>query len=157
MAAPQGNQFWRARSRHGPALKYSSPDTLWEACEEYFEWVEQNPLQEEKGFAFQGSVTKESFNKMRPMTIGGLCLFLDIDETTWRDWAKNRDDLSPICAKVERVIYGQKFAGAAADLLNPSIIARELGLVEKSERKIEVPEGVVFNLNFSQNSPQSSK
>lgn len=128
-----GNKFWEARSSHGPKPKFTSPDDLWEACVEYFEWVEDNPLWEEKGFAFQGVVTKERFAKMRAMTIGGLCLFLDIDETTWRDWKSSRSDLSPIITRVEQVIRDQKFAGAAADLLNPNIIARDLGLVEKRE------------------------
>ncbi len=128
-----GNRFWEARSSHGPKPKFDNPDDLWEACVEYFEWVEENPLWEEKGFAFQGVVTKERFAKMRAMTIGGLCIFLDIDETTWRDWAKTRPDLSPIISRVENVIRHQKFTGAAADLLNPNIIARDLGLADKQD------------------------
>ena len=33
----------------------------------------------------------------------------------------------------EAVIYRQKFEGAAADMLNQAIIARELGLVDRKE------------------------
>jgi len=128
-----GNRLWEARSSAGPKPKFKDPDQLWAACVEYFEWVEDNPLWEEKGFAFQGVVTKERFVKMRAMTIGGLCLFLDIDETTWRDWKENRSDLSPIITRTEAVIRDQKFGGAAADLLNPNIIARDLGLADKRE------------------------
>ena len=49
---------------------------------------------------------------------------VDIDETTWREWKVSRSDLSPIITRAEAVIYQQKFTGAAADLLNPNIIAR---------------------------------
>src|SRR5699024_4951501 len=70
--------------------------------------------------------------KMRAMTISGLCLFLDIDRSTWYDWA-SRDDYSNIVKRVEEVIYSQKFAGAAADLLNANIIARDLGLADKNQ------------------------
>ncbi|MCP6336015.1 DNA-packaging protein, partial [Klebsiella pneumoniae] len=64
------------------------------------------------------------------MTLSGLFLFLDIDRKTWEAYAKNKD-LLPITTRVEDLIYEQKFSGAAADLLNANIIARELGLVEK--------------------------
>lgn len=128
-----GNRLWEARSSAGPKPRFADPDSLWAACVEYFEWVESNPLLEVKGFAFQGAVTKETFPKMRAMTIGGLCVFLDVDETTWRGWREARPDLLPVITRAEAVIYQQKFAGAAADLLNPNIIARELGLSEKRE------------------------
>ncbi|MGR3524849.1 MAG: DNA-packaging protein [Paracoccaceae bacterium] len=128
-----GNRFWEARSTAGPKPKFEGPEPLWAACLEYFAWVEDNPLLETKGFAFQGVVTKETFPKMRAMTIGGLCLFLDIDVTTWRDWKENRSDLSPVITRAEAVIYQQKFTGAAAEMLNANIIARDLGLADKTE------------------------
>lgn len=60
-------------------------------------------------------------------------MFLDIAEATWQEWRKSRADLSGVMAHVEQVIYQQKFAGAAADLLNPNIIARDLGLADRKE------------------------
>lgn len=132
MAAPKGNQFWKARSSHGRNPKFASPDDLWAACCEYFEWVEANPLKEAKPFAFQGVITMAEVNKMRAMTIGGLCIFLDIDRTTWAEYGK-KDDFSTIVTRVDETIRDQKFTGAAADLLNPNIIARELGLADKSD------------------------
>ena len=118
MAAPKGNQFWKARSSHGRNPIFAMPDELWAACCEYFEWVEANPLYESKPFAYQGEVTIATLPKMRAMTLDGLCTFLDIFGVTTR---------------VERIIRDQKFAGAAADLLNANIIARDLGLADKSE------------------------
>ena len=137
MDARIGNQFWKARSTHGANPKFDGPEPLWEACQEYFEWVEANPMKEEKGFAFQGVVTKETFSKMRAMTQGGLCIFLDITQETWGDWRKNRKDLSEVVTRVNEIIRQQKFAGAAADLLNPNIIARDLGLVDKQDHSSE--------------------
>lgn len=128
-----GNRFWEARSSHGPKPKFDNPDDLWDACVEYFDWVEENPLLEDKLVTFQGMAKHEPVAKMRAMTIGGLCLFLDVDETTWRDWKAFRPDLSPIIARAEVVIYQQKFTGAAADLLNQNIIARDLGLADKQD------------------------
>ena len=135
----KGNRLWETRSSAGPKPKFDGPEPLWAACLEYFEWCENNPLLEYKGFAFQGAVTKEAFPKMRAMTIGGLCIFLDIDVTTWRDWKETRPDLSTVITRTEAIIFEQKFTGAAADLLNPNIIARDLGLADKREHS--GPEG----------------
>lgn len=132
MAPPAGNQFWKARSKHGRNRLFASAELLWEACCEYFQWVEDNPLLEMKPFAYQGVVIQEPVAKMRAMTINGLCLFLDIDETTWRAW-RDVDDFSTVVSKAEKIIYEQKFTGAAADLLNPNIIARDLGLADKKD------------------------
>ena len=133
MAAPKGNQFWRARSSHGAKPKFANPDDLWDACEQYFQWVVDNPLQEEKGFAFQGVVTKETFAKMRAMTLEGLQDFIDVHPSTWAEWRKPDHGLSEIVTRAERIVRRQKFEGAAADLLNPNIIARDLGLADKQE------------------------
>jgi hypothetical protein len=132
LSAPVGNKFWEVRSSHGRAPIFGSPDELWIACVEYFDWVEENPLYEAKAFAYQGDVTIESLPKMRAMTISGLCIFLDISPETWRDY-KSREDFIGITDRVSEIIRTQKFQGAAADLLNPNIIARDLGLAEKSE------------------------
>lgn len=132
MAAPKGNKFWEARSTHGRKPIFKDPDVLWAACVEYFKWSEENPLYEAKAFHSNGLVTTASLPKMRAMTIGGLCNFLDIDETTWADY-RSKKDFSRITARVDAIIRQQKFEGAAADLLNPNIIAREIGLAEKQE------------------------
>jgi hypothetical protein len=131
MPAPKGNKYWEFREKHGREFKYT-PEKLWEEAVMYFEWIEANPLKEEKGFAFQGKVTKESFNKMRPMTISGFCLFADICEKTFANYRDDKDFLQVI-TRIEQIIYTQKFEGAAADLLNPNIIARDLGLTDRHD------------------------
>lgn len=129
---PVGNQFWKARSKHGRDKIFSSPEILLEACKEYFEWVEANPLYEARPFAYQGKVIQEKVAKMRAMTIGGLCIFLDIDRKTWDNYRAD-NDFFPVINQVEEIIRDQKFTGAAADLLNPNIIARDLGLKDGQE------------------------
>lgn len=133
MAAPEGNKFWKNRTKHGRDKLFASSEALWEACCEYFDWVDSNPLIEMKPFAYQGMVTQEPVPKMRAMTIGGLCIFLDINPSTWRDW-RTQDDFSSVITRAEQIIYEQKFAGAAAELLNPNIIARDLGLSDKVQQ-----------------------
>ncbi|MGG2141191.1 DNA-packaging protein [Symbiopectobacterium sp. RP] len=139
MAAPKGNRFWEARSSHGRNPKFDSPEALWSACCEYFEWVEEHPLWEMKAFPYQGEVTQEPIAKMRAMTLTGLCLFLDIAESTWQLY-RAREDFMVLTTRAEKVIYDQKFSGAAADLLNANIIARDLGLKEQSQVEDVTPD-----------------
>lgn len=128
-----GNRFWEARSSAGPKPKFETPEQLWDACLEYFQWVEDNPLHEAKAFSYEGKVTVTAMPKMRAMTINGLCLFLDVSCKQWAEWRDSRPDLGGVITRVESAIYEQKFTGAAADLLNPNIIARDLGLADKRQ------------------------
>lgn len=132
MAAPKGNQFWKARSKHGRDKIFSSSDVLWEACCEYFQWVEDNPLWETKSYMYQGAPVQDQIPKMRAMTKAGMCIFLDIDEDTW-DVYRSREDFFGVTKKAEAIIYSQKFSGAAADMLNANIIARDLGLKDAKD------------------------
>ncbi len=132
MPAPKGNQFWKKRSSHGRNPIFKTPAQLWKACVEYFDWAEANPLLEEKLFHFQGDVQTTTINKMRAMTLDGLTLFLDISDDTWRNY-KDKEDFLEVISKAEKIIKNQKFAGAAADMLNANIIARDLGLKDNHE------------------------
>lgn len=133
-----GNRFWLERSSHGPKPKFATPEELWSACLEYFEWADSHPLQEEKLFHSQGKVVRETAHKMRAMTIDGMLLFIDVSTSAWHEWRTSRPDLVEVMEKAEKVIRSQKFAGAAADLLNPNIIARDLGLTDKIDAKMRL-------------------
>jgi len=129
----QGNEFWKMRSRHGNTPEYDSPEKLKEACEDYFEWVSKAPLYEDKVGFYEGEAVHTAVSKMHAMTIGGLCIFIDVTFKTWTEWRKNRPDLCNVIEWAESVIKQQKFAGAAAGLLNANIIARDLGLTDKTD------------------------
>ena len=134
MAAPEGNQFWKARTKHGRDKVISNHETLWEAACEYFEWVESNPLWEDKIVTANGEPVSKPLFKMRAMTLEGLCRFLGISRNTWSNWREGDDkDFLRVVEQVDDIIRDQKFTGAAAGLLNASIIARDLGLADKQD------------------------
>lgn len=133
MAAPKGNRFWEKRAKHGRDKIFTDPNILWESACEYFEWCEANPLLEHD-FVGKDAIEVDKA-KMRAFTWEGLELFLDIDSL--RHYKTNPDykDFFQVIARIEKVMYSQKFTGAAAGLLNPNIIARDLGLKEKTENE----------------------
>lgn len=128
-----GNRWWEARSSHGPNPKFETADALQDACLQYFDWNEKNPLWKDTLVTFQGFAKHEPIAQMRAMTIGALCMFIGVGHDTWIEWRNSRSDLSKVIKWAESVIYRQKFEGASADLLNANIIARDLGLADKKE------------------------
>lgn len=142
MGAPEGNQFWKLRSKHGRDKLFETPELLWEAACEYFEWCDENPLME---VDFKGKdADRVELPRMRAYTIHGLTRYLDCNSKYFNDFkAANHEGFSDILTRIMEIIYDQKFTGAAAGFLNPNIIARDLGLADKKET-----EKTVKRLNF---------
>lgn len=137
MAATEGNQWWKLRSKHGRDLIFSSPTILWEACVEYFEATDQRKWTR---IEFNGKdATKCEVPTATPYTWTGLYLFLDISHTTWQDYEK-RDDFVAICTRVRHIIYTQKFEGAAVGAFNANIISRDLGLKDSTQTDLNIQE-----------------
>ena len=141
MAAPKGNSYYRERYKSGRNRKVETPDQLMELAFDYFDWVEANPLKEEKAFAFQGDVTKEKVDKMRPFTMDAMCFHIGITYSTYAEWRNSREDLSEVIAIIDKIIRNQKFEGAAANMLNANIISRDLGMVDKQDLNHSNPDG----------------
>jgi hypothetical protein len=154
MAAPKGNKFWKLRSKHGRDKLFATPELLWEAACEYFEWCEQNPFFEDQVQKIKGiigydgekqiygeKIIHEPIKKMRPFTIHALCLYLGCNSDYFTDFEDNNrkksDDLSldfsRVIKRIRDTIYSQKFSGAASGFFNANIIARDLGLHDSHE------------------------
>lgn len=130
-----GNEFWKLRSKHGRDAIFTDVNKLWEAACEYFQWCVDNPLYSTE---FLGKDAEERLvPKTRAFTVVGLCIYLDVNTLYFRDFKESElgktNDFSQIIARIENVIYSQKFTAAAAGLLNANIIARELGLADKQD------------------------
>lgn len=136
MAAPKNNQFWKQRSKHGRDKIFQDPETLWDAACEYFDWCDKNPWHRESA-AKAGDHFGEVVNERtaRPYTLQGLCIFLECDENTIERYCKEvaYKDFWDIANKIRRIIYTQKFEGAAVGAFNASIIARDLGLKDHQD------------------------
>ncbi len=146
MSAPKGNQFWKNVKDPGRPIKFETPKELWDKACEYFQWCDVNPLKEEKLFHYQGDITRGTISKMRAYTLLELSLFVGVSKDYWTQFnEKEHKDFSIIITHIRGIIYTQKFTGAAADLLNPNIIARDLGLVDKRHQEVD---GIKFNAIF---------
>ena len=121
----------------GPIPKYQTEDEIWAKFVEYMQWVEENPLTQ---VDYKGKDAERVVMKyMRPYTKVGFAIFAGFCE--WKSVAEMalRDpSLAQIITRIESIIFAQKFDGAASNLFNSNIIARDLGLVDKKEQEVNV-------------------
>lgn len=130
----QEEQFWQRKAPNsGRAPVFTSPEHMHEEACRVFEWLHNHPLKEQLVFHAKGVITKTTANKMRPFTMKGVCLALGISERGLALYATRSEEYAAVVQWIKDVIYTQKFEGAAAGLLNPTLIARDLGLAEKHE------------------------
>jgi len=118
MAATQGNRWWELRTKHGRDKIFATPEIMWEAACEYFEYCEDNPLmkieQAKKGPGQERDLTEDELialqeakdfgepepkidkytgfvelPTMRPFTLTGLCLYLGVNTHYFNDFEAN--------------------------------------------------------------------
>jgi hypothetical protein len=139
MAAPLGNEFYKMRINTGAPRKFDTPEDLAAAFNSYFEYIEASPLKESVLMKVKVGLNEKVkvYNRPLPraMTIQGFCAFTGLSMVTLYEYEK-QEGYTNIIARAREIMYSQKIEGAAAGLFNPSIIARELGLTEKTEQRI---------------------
>ena len=133
---PKTSRRWDRRKMPGRGnfKIFESPKHLWDRCCDYFEWVEKNPLLEVKTYMYQGSVVTCAVPKLRIMTKTALYVHLMIDQSRWEAY-RARPDYEQVCLHVESIIRTQKMEGGAAELFNPMIVARSIGLRDAQDIK----------------------
>lgn len=154
-----GNQFWKLRSKHGRDKLFKTSELLWEAATEYFEWCDSHPWQKVESTTGQNKNDVKITPTERPYTISGLCLYLDCNVQYFSQFKnalpKDEKDFSLVITRIEQTIYTQKFEGAAVGAFNSNIIARDLGLSDKSSvnhsGKVENTQIIVSSEELKQN------
>jgi len=153
MSAPKGNEFWKLRSTHGRKRLFETPELMWEAACEYFQWCIDNPLLEEQIVKYKDTYEKVTISKMRPFTLQGLSRYLNCNTVYFNHFetslAGKEDEVSKgfskIVTRIRETIYDQKFSGAASGFFNSNIIARDLGIADKKEVEAEIK---IHEINF---------
>jgi len=133
------------RAPIGRPRTFKTPEDMWLACKEYFEWVEANPLREEKVFCSNSEIIKTSIEKPRAMTLAAMYVFIGITEMGWKPY-RTREEYKETVEVIESIIRTQKFEGACADLFNANIIARDLCLKEQTSN--QSTGSLDINVNF---------
>lgn len=116
-----GNQLYKCAAYTGRPKLFATPDALLNAACDYFDWVEHNPVIAQ---VFRGG-EYYPVRKMRAMSLQGLSVHAGV--CNLRRYNKH-PDFAHVIDYIKTFIFAHNFAGVAAGLLKPNIIARSLGL-----------------------------
>jgi len=135
----KGNETWRLRTKHKKSYLFETPEALWEAACEYFDWANTNP-------AYMPIIRGREHAELllpraRPFSMEALCLYMDcgvhyLDQFEAR--LKDRMDeeseaFRDVITRIRLVIYEQKFTAAATGLLNTRIIMYNLRMLDTKQ------------------------
>lgn len=121
-------RFWNVVAQP----KVEDPSQLIELAKGYFNWATDNPLIETKAFAHQGTAWNHEMDRVRAFTIKGFMIYSGLTNKEIKEFRLDPNYVEAM-EWIDNVIYQQKFEYAAVDMLNSSIIARDIGLADKRE------------------------
>ena len=132
MAAPMGNNYWQFRGKHGRDFKYT-PDELWIEAVKYFKWMKKR-VWNKKDPIKSGDMAGKLIDVPTeiPFSLQSFCLFADISTDTFRNY-ENTKDFIEVTTRIRSIVEAQQFEGATVGAFNPNIIARTLGLTDKTD------------------------
>lgn len=134
MAAPQNNQFWKLRTKHGRGRVITDYQILASASDEYFQWCIDNPIIELDFMNSGGKIVEVKKPHPRVFKKDELARFCHLSQ--WRsidDLKKISEDFLQVITRIEGIIADQKYTYAVVGMFNSNIVARDLGLSDKSE------------------------
>jgi hypothetical protein len=124
----------------GRPNKITSPDELWQLFCEYVDHAKNNPMYRVE---YVGKEGREEFKPLSvPITFEGFeCYLADKDIIQdLGDYASNKNGrykrFSTIITRIRKNCFVNNFNGAAVGLFSPNLIARKLGLTDKTETTI---------------------
>lgn len=157
MAAPQGNQFWKLRSKHGRDKLFATPELMWEAACEYFNWCDAHPwpmAEPIKSGDNAGKLIKVPYSI--PYTLEGFLFYIHAGKTYWQDFKKaNHEDFSGVINDIELIIYNRKYTGAAVGAYNANLISRDIKLRDGQDLNLGFGEGADGEINIHIRKPKS--
>lgn len=134
-------EVWQdARDWGGRPPTYDNPEDLQADVFAYLKWVQENPLWETKAFG-TGLIAKVP--KKRYPTASGCAIFCGVAPRTWREWKSAEHPLREVVVQAENMMTQIKMEGAASGFFNSTIVARDLGLKDKTETDASLTVNVI--------------
>lgn len=150
MAAAKGNKYAAGYYPPYKPRAYATPELFKEACENYFDWIDQNPII--KNEAIKSGLDAGRIIQIptqRPYLIEGLCDHLGISYITFLNYESKEEykEYFSVCAYVRQRIYRQNLEYGYSGAFDAGLVARKLGIADKKEMdaRIQTPVIVVKN------------
>ena len=135
MGAAKGNKNWITRVKVGRPRKFETPEALWEAALDYFDYCEKNPWYKNelvRGGMDAGIIVQVP--TARPYSIKGMLVHMGMSNSYWTFLRANApDEFNDVIERIDMIIETQQFEGAVVGAFNPGIISKKLGLKDCTE------------------------
>lgn len=137
--------YWSWRAKVGRPKNIPTPQLLWEYACKYFEMIDESPFLKQdfiRGGDSAGKIVE--LETMLPYTWAGLEDYLAENDILAKleDYKANKDnrysEFAEVITHIDKIIYDRKYSGAAVNAFNANIIARDLGLADKTQNTITV-------------------
>lgn len=175
MAAPKNNTYWQNRKKHGRTLEFKTSKEFEQAWLDYFAWVDKNPWykveQLKKPTIVRDKNGNEKLESMvhiptkRPYTEIGFCSFHGLGKNYINQLEKKLEEkpnkeLSGVLSWARGICTSDKLEGAMVGAYNANIVARDLGLVDKTDlttKGKEIQQNVKIGISLKDLSPELRK
>jgi len=150
MSAPKGNQFWKLRSKHGRDKLFASAELLLESACEYFEWCDENPWVALKTSSSEKGTFTEEKPTQRPYSKKGWYVYIGCSDAWLKEFKKTAsEDFLLVINEIENIIDTNQWEGASVGAFNANIIARTLGLKERTDTTTDdMPVSTTLKVNI---------
>lgn len=130
------NEHWKVVNM-GATVVSTTPQQLWEAAIDYFQWVDNHPITYNRVLTSGKDAGKKiSIEAKRPYNIKAFCLHCCISEK-WIDDIKNTQakdsDWYMVIEKVLMIIYTDNLEGALVDLYNSLMTSKVLKMDQPNQ------------------------
>lgn len=109
-----------------------TPEQMFNLAVGYFTFCEEQPICALETASFQGDVYESPVHKTRVFTLRGFLVFAALTPQSYQNFRRD-PDYSAICSWIDNVIYEQKYQLAANNLVNASLIGKDIGIDKPAE------------------------
>lgn len=135
MAAPKNNQYYLKRIVSGRPPKYT-PKQWAEKMMDYLDYMDGHTWDKQEAIKSGDKVgTLISVPTKTPLTIQGFCNFAGVSSELYARYKSDKgfEDYHGITTYMDGIIKQNQLEGSMVGAYNPNIVARLLGLAEKTE------------------------
>ena len=135
MAAPKGNKYYLlAEKPAGRPKLFKTPDDMWSAFLEYKKHNSENPF-----YKYEAIKSGKDTGKLvaipveKPLTWHGFAIYIGTWPQVLSNYKVAYQEFSEVFTRIDAECYEHKYSGAAANIFNATIIARDLGLKDQTD------------------------
>lgn len=129
-------ELWEIHRKFPGQRVFQTPEDMWDKAVEYFEWVKARAVATEITVDKKTGEKTEISHAPVVFHLSSFFAFVGMTRRTFLDY-EQRPGFEDVTAHIREVIRTNQFDGAAVNLYNAGLIAKEIGLADRVEATVE--------------------